>query len=209
MILNKTLKEQLKSRTWSIQSIGLILGINFLLFVGFKIDWYQCSSINVETFSNWSAFNRSKGRSGSEDEEKDGRRLSEVGRVEGEDGKRLSEDGWEEEEDGRRLLEVGYEIGENFWQEQFVRFRLRSVRDKAGLVCPSTSLEYPSTGLEYPSTGLECPSTGLECPSTGLCRVFISPWSRLTYPRSGLDRVQISSCKQEQEFSSILDKNIF
>ena len=195
MILNKTLKEQLKSRTWSIQSIGLILGINFLLFVGFKIDWYQCSSINVETFSNWSAFNRSKGRSGSEDEEKDGRRLSEVGRVEGEDGKRLSEDGWEEEEDGRRLLEVGYEIGENFWQEQFVRFRLRSVRDKAGLVCPSTSLEYPSTGLEYPSTGL--------------CSVFISTWSRLTYPRSGLDRVQISSCKQEQEFSSILDKNIF
>lgn len=202
MILNKTLKEQLKSRTWSIQSIGLILGINFLLFVGFKIDWYQCSSINVETFSNWSAFNRSKGRSGSEDEEKDGRRLSEVGRVEGEDGKRLREDGWEEEEDGRRLLEVGYEIGENFWQEQFVRFRLRSVRDKAGLECPSTSLKYPSTGLEYPSTGLECPSTGL-------CRVFISPWSRLTYPRSGLDIVQISSCKQEQEFSSILDKNIF
>ena len=90
------------------------------------------------------------------------------------------------------------------------------MRDKAGLEYPSTGLEYPSTDLEYPSTGLEYTSTdleysstGLECPITCLCRVFISTWSRLTYPRSGLDRVQISSCKQEQEFSSILDKDIF
>jgi len=59
----------------------------------FKIDKNQFSSINVETFSNCSAFDRSKGRSGSEDGEKDGKRLSEVGRVEGEDGKRLREDG--------------------------------------------------------------------------------------------------------------------